>query len=586
MKKWKVYGTGLVTLASLCRDASAQVPAVPAAPAPLAPVAAAPAPATIFSFLGLTKDQKEAMKRKCCQTPFGQLIGGMLAPARMLSGGVVGNFCPTTPSPADLAKPGPEGAAAKIQADEAGAKARRAAIRYLGTVDCHYWPEVQDQLIGALRGDRNECVRWEAAMALGGGCCCTKKTIQALLISATGSNKDEFPPETCERVREAAMASLQHCLACFSQEVAPEPPKPEKPESVRPAEKPRVQAAGSVQLTAFYMNLENKSLAQCVQETRLALTENAGTFSQTAPLPTGTRSMSNIIANAMGDRPVRQRLRNVAATLRPTGMENGTSQPEPIPMSSFSVTPVPETKTVETKPVAPPKTLGATVADAIAKRKPQVTTPATPEVAPAVAKPQSTPVPVAPSTPPRLLAPDSQPAPMMQKQSRAPFSNTSSVMVRMDATMPATRAPLQTADPEPYLSVLKRSIYPFQREWAVESLAGADWQSHPEVLQAVLMTARKDAAPTVRAACVRVLARKHATSPDAVAIVQEMRADPDPRVVHEASIALSQLEGTPQSSTVQSASLMASSPARPFGEIQPTSYSVPSQPSTGVFGRQ
>ena len=143
---------------------------------------------------------------------------------------------------------------------------------------------------------------------------------------------------------------------------------------------------------------------------------------------------------------------------------------------------------------------------------------------------------------------------------------------------------MQNADPEPYLSVLKRSIYPFQREWAVESLVNTDWQSHPEVLQAVLMSARKDAAPTVRAACARVLARKQAASADAVAIVQEMRADPDPRVSHEASVALSVLDGTMQSSSVQSASLIGSSSPSPGG-IQRTSYSVPSGPSKGGFGQ-
>src|SRR5256885_11485017 len=35
-----------------------------------------------------------------------------------------------------------ETTAAKIKADEAGANARRAAVRYLGTVDCHYYPEI------------------------------------------------------------------------------------------------------------------------------------------------------------------------------------------------------------------------------------------------------------------------------------------------------------------------------------------------------------------------------------------------------------------------------------------------------------
>ena len=124
MKTWKALCTGLVTLASLTSRLAAQ-PAVPAAPAAGPPDLAAPptgvAPSGLAKFLGLTKDQKEAMKRRCCQTPFGQMINNSMAPIRMFTGGMLGGFCPATPSLADLAKGGAEGAAAKIQADEADA---------------------------------------------------------------------------------------------------------------------------------------------------------------------------------------------------------------------------------------------------------------------------------------------------------------------------------------------------------------------------------------------------------------------------------------------------------------------------------
>jgi len=106
-----------------------------------------------------------------------------------------------------------EEAAQKIKADEAQAKARRAAIKYLGTVDCHYFPEAEKALIGGLLNDRNECVRLEAALALGHGCCCTKKTIEALQVTVSGSNKLGNPGETSERVKAAAFAALQRCLA-------------------------------------------------------------------------------------------------------------------------------------------------------------------------------------------------------------------------------------------------------------------------------------------------------------------------------------------------------------------------------------
>ena len=112
---------------------------------------------------------KAACKERFCRSPLGNLVNNMLKPVGAFSGGMVGSCCPPA-LPSDLAKPpdSAEGAAARIKADEAEAKARRAAVRYLGTVDCHYWPEAQAALIIALRADRNECVRLEAALALVG----------------------------------------------------------------------------------------------------------------------------------------------------------------------------------------------------------------------------------------------------------------------------------------------------------------------------------------------------------------------------------------------------------------------------------
>ena len=94
---------------------------------------------------------------------------------------------------------GRQAAAAAIQA-VAGRLTKIAAIEYLATVDCHYWPEAEAALIGRLRGDRIECVRFAAARALDSGCCCTKKTMAALQLVVAGEDKDGFPSETSERV--------------------------------------------------------------------------------------------------------------------------------------------------------------------------------------------------------------------------------------------------------------------------------------------------------------------------------------------------------------------------------------------------
>src|SRR5262245_1485596 len=114
--------------------------------------------------------------------------------------------------------------AARIKADEAAAPARRAAIRYLAGVKCRHVPAAEAALIAALRTDLNEDVRAEAAEALAECCCCTAKTMEALLIAVDGGNRDGNPAEVSRRVKSAAsraLQALQHYVA-FGMAVAPE----------------------------------------------------------------------------------------------------------------------------------------------------------------------------------------------------------------------------------------------------------------------------------------------------------------------------------------------------------------------------
>jgi hypothetical protein len=173
-------------------------------------------------------------KRKICKTPFGQLINGMTAPLSGMTGGVIPMFCPTTPDLKDLMKPGVEGEASAIKKDAAEAKARRAAVRLLGTVDCRYYADAEGKLILALRTDGSECVRYEAAMALGHGCCCTKNVIAALDVCVSGLDTDGNPAERSDRVREVASYALEHCLAC----APPAPPESELPKPKTGSERP------------------------------------------------------------------------------------------------------------------------------------------------------------------------------------------------------------------------------------------------------------------------------------------------------------------------------------------------------------
>ena len=155
---------------------------------------------------------------------FNSLLSG---PVGAISGGFICPLCPP-PTAAQIAalanKPngGAEAAAAKIQASEADAKARVAAVEYLGTVDCNRFPEAKKALLAALREDPNECVRFAAARSLNSGCCCDQEVIEKLRISVAGEKKDG-PAETSCRVKAAAFSALQNCLMRVPEEVGRPP---------------------------------------------------------------------------------------------------------------------------------------------------------------------------------------------------------------------------------------------------------------------------------------------------------------------------------------------------------------------------
>jgi hypothetical protein len=171
-----------------------------------------------------------ATKQKICNSPLGTLLKNALGPLSALSGGLVPNGA--GPGKQDMAAPGTVGAAAKIKQDQAEAKKRAAAVHYLGTIDCHWYPEAEAGLVAALRVDRSECVRWEAAKALARGCCCTKSTIEALAVCVSGSERDGNPAENSLRVQLVAFEALQRCVASVPQQPALEVlPRPEQPAS-------------------------------------------------------------------------------------------------------------------------------------------------------------------------------------------------------------------------------------------------------------------------------------------------------------------------------------------------------------------
>ncbi len=223
MKLWILPGLGLVTCLALVPSLNGQVPVAPAATSAAVP-AAAPT-RNLWSFLLPSADQKAKCRECLCNSPLGEMLKGAAGPVSGISGGLIPPLCGTPAQ--ELAnmtedeKKGAAGTAAAIKKSEAEAKARREAVRYLGTVDCNYFPEAKGVLIKSLRKDPNECVRYEAALALGRGCCCNKDTMDALKYSANGSKEDGNPPECSWRVREQAAESLAHCAAIFKEVSGP-----------------------------------------------------------------------------------------------------------------------------------------------------------------------------------------------------------------------------------------------------------------------------------------------------------------------------------------------------------------------------
>jgi hypothetical protein len=88
------------------------------------------------------------------------------------------------------------------------------------------------------------------------------------------------------------------------------------------------------------------------------------------------------------------------------------------------------------------------------------------------------------------------------------------------------------------LSTLHVSLYPSEREMAADSLAACDGRTHPHVVQALTTAATKDPAATVRAGCVRALAKMGVNTAPVLGVVQSLKSDADPRVRQAADEAL------------------------------------------------
>jgi hypothetical protein len=246
-----------------------------------------------------------------------------------VSGGFIPPLCPVAPNASQIAAleqkapGGAEATAAKIKASEADAKARVAAVEYLGTVDCTRWKEATKALVNALRADPNECVRWAAARVLNSGCCCNKDTIEALRICVAGEDKDGNPPENSVRVKAAAFSALQNCLMkvpeVLPEESTPQPiprergavPELEPSPGPQPLNRERSTMSGgpdthlvtslSVPASApprFEAQMRRRTLTQTVNDARQTLVDVSRTARPPATLPPGKRSVFDVLMKA------------------------------------------------------------------------------------------------------------------------------------------------------------------------------------------------------------------------------------------------------------------------------------------------
>jgi hypothetical protein len=141
------------------------------------------------------------------------------------------------------------------------------------------------------------------------------------------------------------------------------------------------------------------------------------------------------------------------------------------------------------------------------------------------------------------MVPGYIPIPMPMQMS-VPYSNPAMDRPGMTMGQPSIFQNMQT---------LQSSLYPAQREVAVNNLATCDWRTCPQVVPVLTSAAREDPAATVRSACVFALARMGVTTAPVIETLHELKNDNDPRVRQEVERALSRLAPAGETQPIQPA---------------------------------
>src|SRR5262249_21478478 len=132
---------------------------------------------------------------------------------------------------------------------------------------------------------------------------------------------------------------------------------------------------------------------------------------------------------------------------------------------------------------------------------------------------------VAPLSLPARKAPEPTPArPVASDMSGSPYTNVKPASHQAAVAQLPVHAPSQS-DVQQMLSTLNNSLYPEERERAASQLGSVDWRAQPQVVQVLVTAARKDSAATVRASCVRSLAKMHVNTAPVLDTLQALRGD-------------------------------------------------------------
>jgi hypothetical protein len=160
-------------------------------------------------------------------------------------------------------------------------------------------------------------------------------------------------------------------------------------------------------------------------------------------------------------------------------------------------------------------------------------------VANAFGNPQ--PQPAMPYYPPPMRTPMPPPMPTQTAQQQAPVAAVPVGSVRPTG---AVERSAPSGDPlvSQATSMLRDSIYPSEREWAIERLSACDYRQDERILVAVRTATREDPAPTVRRTGLQALARMKVRTADVLEVVRGLTADPDENVRKEAEYTLRVLQ--------------------------------------------